>query len=65
MATLNGDNLVVFCSLSVSDILPDKSSTFGWFMPLSIIFELYRGSQFYWWMKLEYLEKTTDLAVSY
>jgi hypothetical protein len=30
-------------------------------MPLSTIFQLYRGSQFYWWMKLEYLEKTTDL----
>jgi len=22
---------------------------------------LYRGGQFYWWRKLEYLEKTTDL----
>jgi hypothetical protein len=30
-------------------------------MPLSTIFQLYRGSQFYWWREPDYLEKTTDL----
>ena len=31
-------------------------------MPLSTIFQLYRGGQFYWWRKSVYLKITTDLS---
>jgi hypothetical protein len=30
-------------------------------MPLSTIFQLYRGGQIYWWKNTEYLDETTDL----
>ena len=34
---------------------------FWCFTSLSAFFQLYRGSQFYWWRKPEYPQKTTDL----
>jgi hypothetical protein len=44
-----------------SDKMEYQYIRFWCLSPLSIIFQLYRGGQFYWWRKLEYTENTTDL----
>jgi hypothetical protein len=50
--------------LLISNYEINNSSLFVWLCltALSIIFQLYRGSKFYWWRKPEDQEKTTDLS---
>jgi hypothetical protein len=55
------ESMITYEQFSFNNSWEGESVGLGYLTPLSTIFQLYHGGQFYWWRKPEYQEKTTDL----